>query len=309
MSIMRLYDELEQASIDEYIRFYAGRITEELARVVPENWQVPQILRDSMQYSLMAGGKRLRPILVLAAAEAAGGSVEAAMPAASAIEMIHTYSLIHDDLPAMDNDDFRRGKPTNHKVYGEAMAILAGDALLTHAFYTIARGAADKGVAAQNALDIILELSRYAGAYGMVGGQVADILGEQGHTDKEGLDYIHTHKTGDLIVFSLKAGARTAGASEEQLQALEQYGYKIGLAFQIQDDILDITGNEELLGKPLGSDEKLQKVTYPYLVGLEESKAMVERLTEEGKQAVAGAGFARPERLLQLADYLMRRDH
>lgn len=308
---MPLQKQTDTTSIESYIKSNAERVEAELLRCVPSEWAVPSRLRESMQYSLMAGGKRLRPILVLAAAEAVGGAayVEAAMPVASAIEMIHTYSLIHDDLPAMDNDDFRRGKPTNHKVFGEAMAVLAGDALLTHAFYSIVQAARRHGVPADAVLSIVEELSVYAGARGMVGGQAADMLGEQGLTSKEELDFIHTHKTGDLIVFSLKAGARIAGANEGQLRALETYGYNIGLAFQIQDDILDLTGDEAKIGKPLKSDEKQQKVTYPYFIGLEASKAKVQELTEEGKRAVEAAGFQDPARLLGLADFLMKRDH
>lgn len=300
---------LSRETIEQYIKRQAVRIESQLLHVLPTHWEVPDKLRESMQYSLMAGGKRLRPVLVLASAEAVGMNTEAAEPVACAIEMIHTYSLIHDDLPAMDNDDFRRGKPTNHKVYGEAMAILAGDALLTHAFFTVVQAARRYGIPAEPIVDIIEDLSILAGAKGMVGGQAADILGEQGHTSQGDLDYIHRHKTGDLIVFSLQAGAKLAGATREQLQALETYGYNIGLAFQIQDDILDLTGDESKLGKPLGSDERQQKVTYPYFIGLEASREKVRQLTEEGKAAVMASGFANPERLLQLADYLMKRDH
>lgn len=306
---MKSFDALKQCSIKEYIGYWLKVTEERLAASLPADWQVPAQLRESMHYSLMAGGKRLRPVLVYAAAEAAGGTPEAAGFAANAIEMIHTYSLIHDDLPAMDNDDFRRGKPTNHKVFGDAMAILAGDALLTHAFYTLIQAGRAGGVPAETVLDIAEELSVYAGAKGMVGGQAADILGEQGATGKEELEYIHTHKTGDLIVFSLKAGGRTAGADSVQLKALEVYGYSIGLAFQIRDDILDIIGDEAKLGKPLHSDEAGQKVTYPYLYGLEESRRKVAELTEQGKKAVQEAGFADPRRLLELADYLVVRDY
>jgi geranylgeranyl diphosphate synthase type II len=296
-------------SITEYINSRAEMVERELSRSLPETWDMPGQLRESMMYSLMAGGKRLRPIFVLAAAESLGGESEAAMPVACAVEMVHTYSLIHDDLPAMDDDDIRRGKPTNHVVFGEAMAILAGDGLLTHAFYSIVQTARKNGIPADIILSIVEDLSILAGAKGMVGGQAADILGEQGSTRLDELEFIHKHKTGDMIVFSLKAGARVAGASEEQLLALEQFGYNIGLAFQIQDDILDLTGDEAKLGKPLQSDVQQQKVTYPYLVGLEASIAKVEQLTAEGKQAIRSANFTNPERLLQLADYLMDRDH
>ncbi|MFC0214213.1 polyprenyl synthetase family protein [Paenibacillus chartarius] len=296
-------------TIQEYIKVNAELVENELRNALPAGWDVPGPLRDSMQYSLMAGGKRLRPILVLAAAEALGGKKEAAMPVACAIEMIHTYSLIHDDLPAMDNDDYRRGKPTNHKVFGEAMAILAGDALLTHAFYAIVQSSRRFGVPAERALAIVEELSAYAGARGMVGGQAADMLGEQGLTKLEELEYIHTHKTSDLIVFSLRSGGWIAGGNEAQLKALETFGQGIGLAFQIQDDILDLTGDETKLGKPLRSDEKQQKVTYPYFIGLEASRAKVEELTNGAKAAIAGSGFPNAERLIQLADFLMKRDH
>lgn len=297
------------SSILDYIQTQAQRIEDELQGAIPQTWNVPAVLRESMMYSLMAGGKRLRPILVLASAEALGGRTEDAMPVALAVEMIHTYSLIHDDLPAMDNDDYRRGKPTNHKVYGEAMAILAGDALLTHAFYSIVQACRKQGVSGDTIADIVEELAKLSGAPGMVGGQAADMLGEQGVTKLEELEYIHLHKTSDLIVFSLKAGARIAGATQEQLAALERFGTCIGLAFQIQDDILDLVGDEQKLGKPVQSDVKQQKVTYPYFIGIEASQAKIEQLTREAREAVTGAGIPYPERLLQIADYLMKRDH
>jgi geranylgeranyl diphosphate synthase type II len=296
-------------AIHEYMASEAARVEDALAASLPAEWQVPDRLRESATYSLMAGGKRLRPILVLAAAESLGGSKDAAMPVACAIEMVHTYSLIHDDLPAMDNDDYRRGKLTNHKVYGEAMAILAGDALLTHAFHSAVQAYRRHGVPAEQVLSIIEELSMYAGACGMVGGQAADMLGEQGLTKLEELEYIHSHKTSDLIVFSLRAGGRIAGATKEHLQALTTFGQCIGLAFQIQDDILDVTGDEQKLGKPLRSDEKQQKVTYPFFIGLEASQAKVRELTEQAKQAILHAGLPQAERLLQLADFLMQRDY
>jgi geranylgeranyl diphosphate synthase, type II len=297
-----------QLTIAQYVMEHAVKVEQELGRIIPVSWDIPVALREAMQYSLMAGGKRLRPILVLAAAEALGGTNAAAMPIACAVEMIHTYSLIHDDLPAMDNDDFRRGKPTNHKVFGEAMAILAGDALLTQAFYQAAQILRFAPISAEQALKIIEELAILAGSMGMVGGQAADTLGEQGITRIEELEYIHQHKTGDLIVFSLRAGGRVANATDQQLLALEKFGYKIGLAFQIQDDILDIIGDESKLGKPVKSDEKQQKVTYPYLMGIAHSQEKVRQLTEEAKTAIIAAGFVNPERLLQLADYLVDRD-
>lgn len=297
------------SNLKPYLEQKAALIEAELLESLPGIWNIPDSLRESMMYSLMAGGKRLRPILVLATVEALKGSVEAALPVACAVEMIHTYSLIHDDLPAMDNDDYRRGKLTNHKVYGEAMAILAGDALLTHAFYSIVQSYRAYEVPAEQIVEIIEDLSKLSGAPGMVGGQAADMLGEQGITGLEQLEYIHLHKTSDLIVFSLKAGGHLAGATPKQLQALEKFGQHIGLAFQIQDDILDLIGDEQKLGKPVKSDEKQKKVTYPYFVGVEASKEKVTQLTEQGKQAIIQAGFPQPERLLELADYLTKRDH
>ncbi|WP_425464323.1 polyprenyl synthetase family protein [Paenibacillus anaericanus] len=300
---------LDKSSIRDYIEAVSSLVTSSLQDIVPGSWEVPTNLRESMEYSLMAGGKRLRPLLVIAAAESLGGSREAALPVACAVEMVHTYSLIHDDLPAMDNDDFRRGKPTNHKVFGEAMAILAGDGLLTHAFYSIIQTSRQFGITAESALAIVEELSLFAGPAGMVGGQVADMEGEQGLTELDQLRYIHQHKTGDLIVFSLKAGGRVAGASEQQLAALEQFGRAIGLAFQIQDDILDLIGDEGKLGKKTQSDVKQQKVTYPYFIGLDNSRAELEALTRTAKGAITSGLIPNPEKLLDIADYLMERDH
>ncbi|MEC0170724.1 farnesyl diphosphate synthase, partial [Paenibacillus graminis] len=241
--------------------------------------------------------------------EALGGSRQAALPVAAAIEMVHTYSLIHDDLPAMDNDDYRRGKLTNHKVYGEATAILAGDALLTHAFYSVVQASRKHGVPAEHALSVVEDLAEMAGPRGMVGGQIADMEGEQGLTNLEQLQYIHRHKTGDLIIFSLVAGGRIAGADSRQLEALRDFGTHIGLAFQIQDDILDLVGDEGKLGKKTGSDLKQQKVTYPYFIGLDASRDEVKRLTEAARSAVLEGGFQDNTRLLDIADYLMKRDH
>ncbi|MEB3101435.1 polyprenyl synthetase family protein [Ferviditalea candida] len=299
----------DSLTIEQYIKRQSETIERELRRIIPLDWNIPPKLKESMRYSLEAGGKRMRPILVLAAVEALGGSVEAAMPAACAVEMIHTYSLIHDDLPAMDNDDFRRGKPTNHKVFGEAMAILAGDGLLTHAFHTALQSYRKQGIPAERMLSIIEELAAFAGIAGMVGGQAADILGEQGVTTLKELEYIHLHKTGDLIVCSLRIGGHAALASDEQLEALQQFGRNIGLAFQIQDDILDIVGDEAKLGKKTNADGQANKVTFPYFIGLEASRDKVAELTAKGKQAIQDGNFPNPERLLRLADYLMGREY
>lgn len=296
-------------SFEQYLQQTTDEVTEALKEILPVHWDVPQSLRDAMQYSLMAGGKRLRPLLVVAAAEALGAQRAAALPVACAVEMVHTYSLIHDDLPAMDNDDYRRGKLTNHKVYGEATAILAGDALLTHAFYSVVQAGRKNGVPAEALLSIVEELSELAGARGMVGGQVADMEGEQGMTDLEQLQYIHLHKTGDLIVFSLLAGARIGGATEEQLDALRVFGRDLGLAFQIQDDILDLTGDEQKMGKKTQSDVNQQKVTYPFFIGMEASQEQVKSLTQSAKEALGRAELSDSSRLMEIADYLMGRDH
>ncbi|WP_390583060.1 polyprenyl synthetase family protein [Paenibacillus illinoisensis] len=296
-------------SFEQYLQQTTDEVTEALKEILPVHWDVPQSLRDAMQYSLMAGGKRLRPLLVVAAAEALGAQRAAALPVACAVEMVHTYSLIHDDLPAMDNDDYRRGKLTNHKVYGEATAILAGDALLTHAFYSVVQAGRKNGVPAEALLSIVEELSELAGARGMVGGQVADMEGEQGMTDLEQLQYIHLHKTGDLIVFSLLAGARIGGAKEGQLDALRVFGRDLGLAFQIQDDILDLTGDEQKMGKKTQSDVNQQKVTYPFFIGMEASQEQVKSLTQSAKEALGRAELSDSSRLMEIADYLMRRDH
>lgn len=294
--------------IEAYIQSRQRLIEERLRRIWPAEWQIPERLREAMMYSVLAGGKRMRPILTLAAAEALGGDMDTAMPVACAMEIIHTYSLIHDDLPAMDNDDFRRGKPTNHKVFGEAMAILAGDGLLTHAFHLVADTAVGAGLGADRALRIVAEMSAYAGPGGMVGGQAADIMGEQGVTTEQELEYIHLHKTSALIVCALRAGGHCAGADERRLSALEKFGSRIGLAFQILDDVLDEIGDAAKLGKTTQSDRQGGKVTYPYLLGIEACKTKIGELTEEGIAAVAEADFPAPQRLIELAQYLMRRD-
>ncbi|WCK56848.1 polyprenyl synthetase family protein [Aneurinibacillus sp. Ricciae_BoGa-3] len=269
---------------------------------------VPAGLLEAMSYSIEAGGKRLRPILVLAVLDAFGKPYEMGLAIACAVEMIHTYSLIHDDLPAMDNDDFRRGRPTNHKVYGEAMAILAGDALLTQAFETLCE-AERAGVPAGDVLRISREMAVYAGPKGMVGGQVADMEGENRTLTLGELQYIHRHKTGDLLVFCVRAGAIAAGATPHQLAALTRYGEHIGLAFQVKDDILDVAGDEAKLGKPVGSDEKSHKSTYPSLLGMERSKEVLSHSVSEAKKALREAGLANDAVLAELAAYIMERDH
>ncbi|NJN20682.1 MAG: polyprenyl synthetase family protein [Leptolyngbya sp. RL_3_1] len=267
----------------------------------------PETIYESMRYSLMAGGKRLRPILCLATCELMGGSEPMAMATACALEMIHTMSLIHDDLPAMDNDDYRRGQLTNHKVYGDDVAILAGDALLAYAFEYVARQTV--GVSPERILRVVADLGRSVGAEGLVGGQVVDLASE-GNPDitLETLTYIHTHKTGALLEVSVTAGAILAGADEAAIATLSDYAKCIGLAFQIVDDVLDITATSEELGKSAGKDLQAQKATYPSLWGIEESRRQAQQLVDQAKAAVAcfGAG-AQP--LLALADYIVARTH
>jgi geranylgeranyl diphosphate synthase type II len=266
----------------------------------------PPVIHEAMRYSVFAGGKRLRPTLVIAGAEVAGGALEAVLPTACAFELIHTYSLIHDDLPAMDDDDYRRGRLTSHKVFGEAMAILAGDALLTHALGLVAASFA----AGQAPLDVmprvVAEIVEAAGTAGMIGGQVVDIQSEGGSVPAETLEYIHTHKTGALIRAALRVGALLAGAPEPTLAALTAYGERLGLAFQIVDDILDVEGSLETLGKTAGSDRRKQKITYPDHHGLEASRARAAALTREARAAVAGLGPAAAP-LLALADFVLSR--
>ena len=260
-------------------------------------------LRASMAYSLMAGGKRLRPVLLMAAADAVGADGTKFLPVACALEMIHTYSLIHDDLPAMDNDDLRRGKPTNHVVYGEGIAILAGDALLTLAFTVILR---QKAVPAEALLRVVDEISRAAGAEGMVGGQVLDLEAENRQISMEELRRVHTGKTGALFRAALRSGAILAGASEEQLSALTAYADHFGLAFQITDDILDVIGNAEEIGKPVGSDEKNHKSTYVTLTSLEMAQELARRTVAEAEAALSVFG-QEAAFLRELVAYLVNR--
>lgn len=267
----------------------------------------PEKIYEAMRYSLLAGGKRLRPILCLATCELAGGTIEMAMPTACALEMIHTMSLIHDDLPAMDNDDYRRGKLTNHKVYGEDIAILAGDGLLAYAFEYVATQT--QNVPPQKVLNVLARLGRTVGAAGLVGGQVLDLESE-GKSDisVETLTFIHTHKTGALLETSVVSGAILAGASSEVIQCLSQYAQNIGLAFQIIDDILDITATQEELGKTAGKDLQAQKATYPSLWGLEESKKQAQHLVENAIVSLGSFGEG-AEPLRAIASYIVNRKH
>ena len=261
-------------------------------------------LYDAMRYSLLAGGKRIRPVLVLETCRICGGDTKAALPFAGAIEMIHTYSLIHDDLPCMDDDDLRRGRPTNHKVFGEATAVLAGDGLLTAAFEVMLENSGE--LPPQRALDAAACLAAAAGGRGMVGGQVLDMAGEGHSLGLHEVEELQRLKTGALIAAAAEMGCILAGADEEKRGAARRYAQKLGLAFQIQDDILDVVGDEATLGKPIGSDAKSEKTTFVTLKGLECCQSLVEQLTAEAKQALEPFG-AEAENLCWLAESLVGR--
>jgi geranylgeranyl diphosphate synthase type II len=280
-------------------------VNQALDRFLPRESVKPATIHRSMRYSLFAGGKRLRPALCLAAARACGGRTADALPLACAVECIHTYSLIHDDLPAMDNDDFRRGKPTNHKVFGEGIAVLAGDALLTQAFQVAAQC---RGWPRYSHQDVIRELAMAAGSRQLIAGQVADLEGEGKDTSAGQLKYIHERKTSALLCCAVRLGGMSANCSPRQLQALTRFGYYVGLAFQVIDDILDVTQTSERLGKTAGKDARAQKATYPAIVGLEQSRHIADRLTRQAFLALRGFD-ARAGALRSLAAYLLQRDH
>jgi len=282
-------------------------VEEALERYLAPEAGAPERITAAVRYSLFAGGKRLRPILCLAAAEAVGGAGEEALPCACALEMIHTYSLIHDDLPAMDNDDYRRGKPTNHVVFGEGMAVLAGDALLTEAFRLLARPDLMTSVPAAKRLEVIFLMARAAGITGMVGGQVLDVLGEGKEMELAALTNMHRRKTGALLTVSVVAGAMIAGAADREIAILEQYGQQIGLAFQIADDILNVAGDSAVMGKRTGSDASRGKTTFPALLGLEASRVKLAELVT-GAAAEAARLGRRAEPLVQIAKYIMERN-
>jgi len=290
-----------------YLKEHCALIDEALDRYLPKKTELPHSLHESMRYSIFAGGKRVRPILMLAACQAVGGDIQRAVPAACAMEMIHTYSLIHDDLPAMDDDDFRRGNPTNHKVYGEAIAILAGDALLTEAFKLISDPRFAAGCDPAARLAVIHEIATCAGSYGMVGGQVVDMESEgKADIDLPTVQYIHTHKTGALIKASVVAGALLGGADSKQLAAITRYGEAAGLAFQIADDILDIEGTTEEIGKDAGSDEARGKATYPAVMGLAAAKLEAQAMMDEAMKALEIFGVS-ADALREIARYIVQR--
>lgn len=292
------------------IKAYLGKkrqvVDKALEALVPPAKTYPPKIFEAMRYSLFAGGKRVRPILAIAAAEALGAKTAGLLPVAGTLELIHTYSLIHDDLPAMDDDDFRRGRPTCHKVYGEAMAILAGDGLLNMAFEALSDPRRLKAIPAGRLVSITREIALASGVFGMVGGQVVDMESEGKDVDFPTLEYIHTHKTGALIRASVRVGALYAKASEKRLKALTRYGEMVGLAFQIADDILDLVGTQEEIGKDVGSDLKKGKKTFPSFYGLEESRR---RANEVADHAIAALkDFDRKaDPLRELAAYIVTR--
>jgi geranylgeranyl diphosphate synthase type II len=263
----------------------------------------PAVLFQAMNYSLLSGGKRLRPVLCLATARAFGAAETDVLPAAAALELVHCYSLIHDDLPVMDDDDLRRGKPTNHKVFGEAIALLAGDALLTYAFEQLSK---PLGIPHDRQLRMIHVLAHAAGCYGMVAGQVEDIQYTGTAGDEETLAFIHLHKTARLISAAVEMGGLFAGAGEAQMKALREYGTSLGLAFQMMDDVLDVTESTEQLGKPAGSDERWDKLTYPRLFGVDETRRRAEQKVEQAISALHASGI-RSDVLAGLAQYVVKR--
>ncbi|AGL02009.1 polyprenyl synthetase family protein [Desulfoscipio gibsoniae] len=286
----------------------ANMVDEALNEYLPKAGSYPPLIHEAMRYSVFAGGKRLRPALVLAGARAVGGDEKSVLQAACAIELLHTYSLVHDDLPAMDNDDFRRGNPTNHKVYGEAMAVLAGDALLTLAFGLLAGVSQTGSFGADRVVRVIAEVAEAAGTAGLIGGQVVDMQSTGKSIDKQTLEYIHVHKTGALYRASVRTGAILAGAAPEQLYHLTVYAENLGLAFQIVDDILDIAGDEQKLGKPIGSDTKNQKATYPALHGLAAARSIARQAAEQANGALASFG-AEADFLRGLVCFVINREY
>jgi geranylgeranyl diphosphate synthase type II len=292
-------------TVTNYLARRAEEVNHWLDRLVPDEQTPPQALHKAMRYSLLAGGKRLRPVLTVTTGEAFGAATEDLMPAACAIEMIHTYSLIHDDLPAMDNDDLRRGRPTCHKVFGEAVAILAGDALLTHAFHVLA--ADYPRLAASRQVRVLREVATAAGSVdALIGGQVADIENEGKPVDSSTLEYIHRSKTGAMIRVSVQIGAIIAGASDDQIEKINRFGEKIGLAFQIADDILDVTSTSEQLGKTPGKDQAALKATYPAVHGLEASEKKAVELVDEAVEILSQLDIS-TEMLAGIARFIIAR--
>jgi len=306
MRATTLKAEASAFDLKSYLEEKRVAVEEALAAAIETTCPETETITESMRYSLMAGGKRIRPIMCIAACEMFGGTQEMAMPTAVAIEMIHTMSLVHDDLPAMDNDSLRRGVPTNHVVFGEDIAILAGDALLSESFEHCATNT-PKDVPAERVVEVLRRLGKSVGPVGLAGGQVMDLQceGKEGVTLDQ-LRWIHAHKTAALLQVSVATGAILAGATAEEVAALDAYALDVGLAFQVADDILDVTATSEDLGKTAGKDEEVEKTTYPKLLGLEESKVEAQRLVDEAIKALEPFG-EKAAPLLGIADYIIAR--
>jgi geranylgeranyl diphosphate synthase type II len=289
-----------------YLRSRQRKIDRALDRYLPKANTKPATLHKAMRYSLFAGGKRLRPILCLAATEACHGNIDDALPLASALECIHTYSLVHDDLPSMDNDDFRRGRPTCHKVFGDGIAVLTGDALLTIAFEIVSKA---KPAARYDVSTLLREIAVAAGSQKLIAGQVADLEAEGKNVKHDQLKFIHENKTAAILKSSVRLGAMSANADARKLSAITRFGRRLGLAFQIIDDILDVTQTSEILGKSAGKDVAAKKATYPAVIGLEKSRAEARRLTRQAHNALSVFSNSDAEPLHVLANYLLEREY
>ena len=293
-------------NLKTYLRTRQGEIDRALNRYLPKANTKPATLHKAMRYSLFAGGKRLRPILCLAAAEACRGNIGNALPLACALECIHTYSLVHDDLPSMDNDDFRRGRPTCHKVFGEAIAVLAGDALLTIAFEIVSKA---KPAPRYDMSTLLSETAVAAGSQKLIAGQVADLEAEGMKVKRDQLQFIHENKTAAILKSSVRLGAMSANAEAKKLSAITRFGQRLGLAFQIIDDILDVTQTSEILGKSAGKDVAAKKATYPAVIGLDKSRAEARRLTRQAHDTLSVFAGRDAEPLHALANYLLEREY
>lgn len=293
--MLKNYLKTKRELVDSNIEYHLNKL------------EYPNVIAEGMRYSVLNGGKRLRPILLLMVLELFNKKIDLGLPIAVAIEMIHSYSLVHDDLPALDNDEYRRGKLTTHKKFGEAEAILIGDALLTHSFSVVADET--KGITPDKLIKIIGMISRYAGINGMIGGQTVDIESEKKRVSLETLKYIHENKTGKLIKLPIEIGAIISDATEEEYRALEKYANGIGLAFQIKDDILDIEGDFEKIGKPIGSDLELEKTTYPSIFGIKKSKEILNEVILEAKKSLNIFSEEKVRIFLELADYIGIREN
>ena len=293
-------------NIKTYLVSRQKLIERALDRYLPKADAKPATLHRAMRYSLFAGGKRLRPILCLAAAEACGGKIPNALPLACALECIHTYSLVHDDLPSMDDDDFRRGRPTCHKVFGDGIAILAGDALLTIAFEIVSNA---KPTSRYDTSILLREIAVAAGSQRLIAGQVADLEAEGKNVKRDQLQFIHENKTAAILKSSVRLGAMSANAEARKLSAITRFGQRLGLAFQIIDDILDVTQTSEILGKSAGKDIAAKKATYPAVIGLEKSRAEARRLTRQAHKALSVFRSSDAEPLHALANYLLEREY